>query len=267
MKVSAIQFNATDDKAANLAKIENLVDECVEFDAPDMIVLPEASAFLSSDVPLLHALAEPFDGPFAQAIARLAVRAGCVIHAGSMVERRGDRFFNTSLVFDRSGELIGRYSKIHRFDVVLPDGNEMRESDIVDRGNDVVVIDVDGHRVGMSICYDLRFSRLYHELALGGASIIVIPAAFTFQTGADHWEILIRARAIETQCFIVAPNQIGTFGNGRYMNFAHSMIVDPWGMVIGQASNREGWITAKLDMGYLESVRSRLPVHQHHILS
>jgi len=266
MKVSAIQFNVTDDKAANIATIENLVGACVERDAPDFVVLPEASAFLSADVAHLHALAEPIDGPYAQAMAGLAVRNNCVIHAGSIVERRGDRFYNTSQVFDRSGDLIGRYSKIHRFDVVLPDGTEMRESDIVDRGDEIVVIEVDGHKVGLSICYDLRFSQLFHQLALRGASIIVLPAAFTFQTGADHWEVLVRARAIETQCYVVAPNQIGTYGNGKYMNFAHSMIVDPWGMIIGQASNSEGWITATLDMGYLASVRSRLPVHQHHVL-
>lgn len=266
MKVGAIQINSLNDKRANIRTIESIVDDCVEFDAPDMIVLPEVAPFMSPDLNEVRAMAEPIDGPFAQAMARLAARSNCVLHAGSMIEAHGGRFYNTSLVFDRSGALIGTYRKMHRYDATLPDGTRFGESELVDRGDEVVVVPVDGHKVGLAICYDVRFSRLFDELARLGCSIIALPAAFTFQTGADHWEILVRARAIETQCYIVAPGQIGTYGGGKHMNFGHTMIVDPWGTVIGQVSNREGWVTSKLDLGYLNAVRSLMPVREHKVL-
>lgn len=266
MKISLIQFNASADKIENLRRLTDLVEAALQASQADLVVLPEMSACIAPDPNVVHANAEPFDGPYASALAALAARFHINVHCGSFVELRDGRYYNTSLVFNRSGDQIGRYSKIHRFDVTLPNGVELSESSIVERGEEIVVVDIDGIPVGLSICYDLRFAELFLKLVQNGAKIIIVPAAFTFQTGADHWEILLRARAIETQCFVAAAAQTGSFGDGKYMNFGHSMIVDPWGQIIAQCSNGEGHVSGSADLRYLAQVRANLPVQQHRVL-
>ncbi len=265
MKVSLVQFNGVDDDAANLERAAALVRAAVTADSPDLVILPEMSAFTSGDPAKTIAGAQPLDGAFATAMSALAAELKVNLHAGSIIEQRGGRRFNTSIVFGRNGEPIGQYSKIHRFDVSLPNGVEVRESSLVDAGNEVVVRKIDDVLVGFSICYDLRFAELYRKLVDAGASLIVVPSAFIQNTGMDHWEVLLRARAIETQCYVAAPNQIGQMKDGPLL-FGHSMIVDPWGLVIGQMSNNEGFVTARLDLDYLRAVRQRIPISQHRIL-
>jgi nitrilase len=267
MKISVIQMNASSNSEENIQKIIRLVEGAVRTDNPDLIMLPEMSLCISGQTQVLHGSGQDIDsGPMVQRLANLAKSHTVNFHIGSIVEKRGDRYFNTSLVFNRVGQLLGRYSKIHRFDVVLPDGTVIRESAIVDRGDSISVIDVEGVKLGLTICYDVRFPELFRKVADAGADIIAVPSAFAFQTGADHWEILLRARAIETQCYIVAPGQNGVFESGKYMNYGHSMIVDPWGLVVAQSSNREGHATAIFNADYMATVRQRIPVRQHRVL-
>jgi predicted amidohydrolase len=266
MRLGIIQFNGGTDKVANLASVDREVRKLAQ-EGCDFIVLPEMAMYLTGNPGDMQANAEcATSGNYAVTMSQLASELSINLHVGSFIEKHGDKLFNTSLVFDRSGGMIGRYSKIHRFDIDLPDGTSIRESDIVERGNAITVIDVEGVKVGLTICYDLRFPELFRALIDLGAEVIVVPAAFTFQTGADHWEVLLRARAIETECYIVAPAQVGSFGNGKYLNFGHSMIIDPWGMIVSQVSNGEGGAIAVIDRDYIRTVRGRIPLAKHRVL-
>ena len=170
------------------------------------------------------------------------------------------------MVFDRDGRELARYRKLHLFDITTPDGKEYRESATFARGARVVTFDALGTRFGLSICYDLRFAELYLELAKAGAKVILVPAAFTLQTGKDHWEVLLRARAIETQTYVLAPAQWGRYANGGRANYGHSLIADPWGHVIAKAQDKVGYIAARLDLEEVERVRARMPCAQHRVL-
>lgn len=267
MKVTLVQRNVTEDKEGNLRQAVDLVRAAVAADQPDLVILPEMSAFMSGNPAKKKSGAETLDGTFNTTFAALAAELSVNIDAGSVVEDRGGRYYNTSVVFGRDGRALGQYSKIHRFDVTLPNGSEVRESALVEAGSDVVVVDIDGIPTGFAICYDLRFGELFRKLAEAGAQLIVMPSAFLQATGMDHWEVLIRARAIETQCYIAAPNQIGAIDGGTHTMFGHSMIVDPWGQIIAQMSNRDGYVSATLDMDYLNTCRQRIPVHKHRVLA
>lgn len=268
MRVSVIQLNASDDKRSNLARVTELVETAVRADAADLVILPEMSSCISGSPDMLHHNAEPIEGgEWGRDLSALARRLSINLHSGSMIEKRGDAYYNTSVLYGRRGQILGRYSKIHRFDVILPDGTAIQESAVVERGDSVEVVEVEGVKLGFAICYDLRFPELFRKLADAGADLIAIPSAFTFQTGSDHWEVLLRARAIETQCYVAAPGQSGLFDKGKYMNFGHSMIVDPWGLVVAQASNREGHASAALDLAHMAAVRTRLPIRSHYVLS
>ena len=268
MRVAAVQINAHADGPANRAKMQIWVERLMERERPDLIVFPEYTSFISSDADILRANAEEGGrGPACDLIAELAARHRVNIHLGSLVEREGDRLYNASLVFDRTGKIVERYRKIHRFDVTLPDGTEILESAMVDAGEQIIVREIEGVRFGLSICYDLRFGELFRELERKGAQVLLIPAAFTQQTGIDHWEVLLRARAIENQCYVIAPGQIGSYDNGSRTSFGHSMIIDPWGLIIAQASNQEGAVAADIDLDYLAAVRAKLPVATHRVLN
>lgn len=266
MKISVIQLDNGGDKPANIRNIANLVDAAVQSDNPDLVILPEMSACRAPSVEAMRASGEPIDGPFHEFLSSLASRHRINLLSGSTVERSGEQFFNTSVLIGRKGEILCKYRKIHRFDVTLPDGTAYLESSMFEGGNEVVSTVLEGVTVGFTICYDLRFSVLFKKLAELGADLIVLPAAFHFQTGVDHWEVLLRARAIETQCYVAAANQIGAFDERGGMSFGHSMIIDPWGLVTAQVSNHQGHATARFDRGYLEDVRKRMPVRQHQVL-
>jgi predicted amidohydrolase len=267
MKVALIQMNSQGDKAANLAQAERLIGEAVTAERPDLVVLPEYFA-CNTDTPAgYHASAEEFPHGVAYGmLAGLARGHGIILHAGSMVERAGNRHYNTTVVFGRDGAELARYRKIHLFDVDVPGGGTFRESDTIDRGSDLVTYRADGWVVGCSICYDLRFPELFRALRARGAEIIALPAAFTAQTGKDHWELLSRARAVETQTWFLATAQVGSYAGGSKACWGHSMVVDPWGAITAQASDHPGFVTARLDKAYQQQVRGNIPVERHHVL-
>lgn len=270
MQVTLIQTTSDDDKSANLARAERLVRDAVAATRPDLVVLPELFAYLGGTASGAFEAAEDFpDGEAYQMLSGLARELGVNIHGGSIGERQGDRLRNTSLVFNRDGTEIGRYAKIHMFDVVTPDGLSYRESATFTRGDDIVLCDVDDVRLGCAICYDLRFGELFVALAKADAQLIAVPAAFTLATGKDHWEVLVRARAIETQCYVLAAGQTGTYvadGLTR-ANYGNSMIVDPWGCVVARAPDKLGWTTAEIDLDYLRQVRAAVPSNSNRVLA
>jgi nitrilase len=274
MRVSLLQMNSQNDPGKNLAQAEALASRAVAEDRPDLILLPEYWSFLG-DTPArkrehaetLPAPGQP-GGPAYELMRRIAREQRIFVHGGSICEKEGPQLYNTTVVFDRTGAEIARYRKIHLFDVVTPDGKAYRESSTVGRGSAIVTYQADGLTVGVTICYDIRFGELYRELARQGAQLIMIPAAFTLMTGKDHWEVLVRARAVETQTYVLACGQTGTYPgpDGPRACYGHSMVVDPWGHVIARASDGVGWVTARIDPAYLAQVRAAIPVHQHRVL-
>jgi deaminated glutathione amidase len=257
LRAAAVQLNAGGDRDANLAGADRLVRDAAARGAA-LVVLPEKWPLLGSGEQL-KAGAEPIDGP-AMSWARACARElGLELVAGSFTELGADgRRQNTSLHIGPDGEVRAIYRKIHMFDVTV-EGLEYRESEHEDAGEEIVVTRTDdGVELGMTICYDLRFPELYRILALRGARVLLVPAAFTLATTRDHWETLLRARAIENQAFVIAANQIGENEPGRFSG-GRSMIVDPWGVVLAQASDSVGVIVADLDLGRLAAIRSSLP--------
>jgi len=259
MRAAAVQLTATEDTARNLATADRLVREAAAQDA-QLVVLPEKWTVLGSEA-AMDANAEPLDGP-ALTWARDAARdLGIDLVAGSIVERRPghERHGNTSVHVGPDGELHAVYRKIHLFDVEVG-GRVYRESDTDEPGEEIVLSDLaGGGRLGMTICYDLRFPELSRILAVRGARVLVVPAAFTLPTTRAHWEPLVRARAIENQCFVVAANQVGRHP-GDYESGGRSLIVDPWGEVLAQAGEQgEGVIVADLDFARQDEVRATLP--------
>lgn len=266
MKISLVQMNSQSDKSANIAQAEKLVAEAVT-EKPDLVVLPEYWAMLGDQPAEFHASAETFpDGEAYRALQGMAKRHGVTIHGGSMVEKSGNSFFNTTVVFDPEGEEIARYRKIHLFDVDLPDGISHRESATIAPGRDLVTYECAGHKVGCAICYDLRFPELFRALRDQDVDVIVLPAAFTLMTGKDHWEVLSRARAIETQSHFVAVGQTGTHAGGKKACFGHSMLINPWGHVVAQVGDFVGVAAGVVNDDYTRQVRTNVPVHLHHVL-
>ena len=249
------------DPAANLKRADGLVRQAAARGA-DLVVLPEKWAAIGP-AEVLEASAEPVDGPLAQWARATASALGIDLVAGSFVERAEDgTLHNASLHVTPAGEVAAVYRKLHMFDVEV-DGRAYRESDTERAGEEVVSSATrDGLGLGLSICYDLRFPELYRILALRGADIVVVPSAFTLPTTRDHWITLLRARAIENQVFVVAANQVGDHGGGLRSG-GRSAIVDPWGVVLAQAGDRETVVSAELDLEGQRSVRRRLPVMSH----
>ena len=270
MKVSLVQMNSINDKAANIAAARALIEKAVAEEAPDWVLLPEQFDWAGGVRGDKHANAEVLPGGPAYAMAQdLARKHKIFIHAGSIMERiDGDeRIHNTSVVFNRQGEEIARYRKIHLFDVTTPDGASYRESATVKAGDAVVTYDCEGVTIGCSICYDLRFPDLFRALAEKGAQVIALPAAFTLQTGKDHWEVLLRARAIETQTYLCASAQTGSFtvGNEQRATYGHSLVADPWGHVVAKASDGIGLVSTRIDPAVVAKVRRMIPVAEHRV--
>lgn len=269
MRVLMLQLNSRHDKAANLRTIESMVDAAFERDTAELVVLPEYATFLGGTTEEQWAAGESFpDGEGYQALRALAMRHGTTLHVGSMIETDAERHYNTGVVFGPDGTELAKYRKIHLFDVETPSGHVFRESDVIDRGADIVNYPLGEHRVGCSICYDLRFSELYLQHMKDGCDILVAPAAFNLETGKDHWEVLCRARAIETQSWLIAPAQIGLHleAAGERPCYGNAMIVDPWGTVVARSPSRPGTVLAELDFDYQRTVRTNLPSNRHHVL-
>ena len=259
MRAAAVQLNSTEDKDRNLATADRLT-RAAAADGAELIVLPEKFNVLGTHEHYRQG-AEPIEGGRTTGWARETARElGVDLVAGSIPELRDGRekLSNTSVHIGPDGEIKGVYRKIHMFDVVVA-GQEYRESESEEAGGEIVLSETTGHvPLGMTVCYDLRFPELYRILAVRGARIITIPAAFTKITGQAHWEILIRARAIENQAFVVAADQIGR-SPGDHDSFGGSIIVDPWGEVLAKAPDEETFIAADLDLARQEEIREQLP--------
>jgi predicted amidohydrolase len=257
MRAAAVQLNSTADKDRNLERAEELVREAAAGGA-DLVALPEKWNLLG-DGEALTTGAEPLDGPSLTTAGRWARELGIHLVAGSIAERApgSERLFNTSVLFDPDGQEVATYRKIHLFDVEVG-GVVYRESEYEQPGEEIVLADAGGLELGLSVCYDLRFPELYRILTVRGARAIAVPSAFTLTTGRDHWEVLLRARAIENQVFVIAPNQIGE-APPSYSSYGRSAIVDPWGIVLARAPDSECVIAAELDTEAQERVRERLP--------
>jgi predicted amidohydrolase len=258
VRVSAIQLNAGADTERNIATADRLVRQAASLGA-ELVALPEKWTVLGKREHM-EAGAQTLDGPAITWARGTARELGIDLLAGSMFEKQpgADKGSNTSVHIGPDGELKSVYRKIHLFDVEV-DGAVYAESSTEDPGDEAVVTElVAGTKLGMSVCYDLRFPELYRILALQGAEVLAVPSAFTFPTTRDHWEVLVRARAIENQCFVIAPNQIGHHP-GNLRSGGRSMIVDPWGLVLACAPDTETAIVADLDFSILNDVRKRLP--------
>ncbi|MDQ3935065.1 MAG: carbon-nitrogen hydrolase family protein [Actinomycetota bacterium] len=259
MRAAAIQLNSDEDPRRNLAAADALVREAAA-DGADLVVLPEKFNLFGTSGAIERG-AEPIDGPTVTWARDTARELGIDLVAGSFAERREgrDKRSNTSLHIGPDGEIAAVYRKIHMFDVVI-DGVEYRETNAEERGDDIVLSRLaDGTALGMTVCYDLRFPELFRILAIRGARVITLPSAFTKPTGAAHWEVLIRARAIENQCFVVAADQTGLCPPGDRESYGGSMIVDPWGEVLARAGHEPGFVAADLDFARQDEVREQIP--------
>ena len=263
IRIAAIQMCSRQDRAENLERAQALLEEAARQGAR-LIALPENFSFLDREGDKLQALEDLDAGPSVRLLREFAAAHGVMVVGGSVPLRAADdaRVTNTCLVFNADGSLAARYDKMHLFDISLDAAHTFQESRFIEAGTQVVTFEGLGHTMGLSICYDLRFPELYRHLALGGAKVLFIPSAFTMHTGKDHWEVLIRARAIENQCYVVSPAQYGRH-NDRRESYGRTMIVDPWGQVLAQAQDREAVVTADIDLDYLDDIRRRLPCLEH----
>jgi predicted amidohydrolase len=263
LRVAAVQLTSTDDIAANLARAEYWVRYAAQRGA-QLITLPENYGFLGSQEGETLAHAQDIEtGPFVAPFRVLARELGVGILLGSMPEHGPDskHIYNTQVLIGRQGETLARYRKIHLFDVQMGE-TTLRESAQVVAGKDVVTGVFDGWCIGLSICYDLRFPELYRRLGEAGAEVMCIPAAFTLHTGKDHWDVLLRARAIENQVYVIAAAQWGRH-NAKRMSWGKSLVCDPWGEVVACAREGEGVAIGEIDAEYQARVRQGLPALQH----
>jgi predicted amidohydrolase len=261
--VALVQTNSGNQVAPNVAAVSAMVREAAGRGA-DLVMLPETVSLMETRSKLVFEQVRPEDEDEAlRAFRALAAELGVWLHTGSLPIRLSDvKIANRSFLIDPAGAVIATYDKIHMFDVDLPGGESYRESKNYRPGDRAVLADLPWGRLGLTICYDLRFPHLYRALAKAGADFLCVPAAFTRVTGQAHWHVLLRARAIETGCFVFAAAQTGTHQNGR-QTFGHSLIVDPWGEVIADAGEDVGVITARIDPARVREARGRVPSLEH----
>lgn len=264
MRVAVCQMNAGEDVAANVEVAVGLLRQAAEGGA-DLAALPEYFGFLGASARRAE-VAEPIPGPVSDRLAETARGAGMWVLGGGLLERDGSHVHDTAALFDRAGEMVARYRKIHLYDAELPGQRPIRESALFAAGDEVVTRDVDGLRLGMSICYDVRFPELYRGLMTSGAVILAVPSAFQAVTGAAPWETLLRARAIEEQSYVLAAAQWGPWGapEAGHRTFGNAMVVDPWGSIVVRAPDEgDGVWFADIDADEVRSVRTRLPALSH----
>lgn len=262
MKAAVVQLTSTDDLGHNLSRTAQWVERAAQAGA-ELVALPENFAYLREDESGPHPIAQDLSGEIAQFLRDQAKRHAIVLAGGTLAEAiTGDeRTYNTSLVIEADGSVRAVYRKIHLFDVTLAEA-QLRESLSTRPGDEIVVAATRAGILGLSICYDVRFPELYRELSARGAQILLIPAAFTVPTGRDHWELLVRARAVENQAFVLAAAQYGVH-NRRRASYGRSMIVDAWGTVLATVPDGEGVAVADLDFARLEEIRERMPALRH----
>lgn len=263
LKIGVVQLNSRDNLAENMAAVEQSLERAASFGV-DIVALPELWTYLGP----YEGYADVAQTLSGSAITMLREQARChhmIVHGGSFVEQhpeKPDRFYNTSVLINREGEIVAQYRKLHLFDVSLANGERHGESERIDAGNSIVTAELEGVIYGLSICYDLRFPELYRALMLRGAQILFVPAAFTLYTGRVHWEVLLRARAIENQCYVVAPAQVGSHPHGKEC-YGHAMIINPWGQVLAQAQDEPTVLVSEIDLAEIEHVRAQIPCLQH----
>jgi len=259
---AAVQMTSTGDRDKNLATALRLLGEAADLGAR-LACLPENFAFMGREEERI-AGAETLEGPTLSALRELARARRLQILAGSIAERvdAPGKTANTSVLLGEDGAVVAAYRKIHLFDVNIPDGARYAESETVQPGTEAVLAESALGRIGLTVCYDLRFPELYRQLSARGAEILTIPAAFTLYTGKDHWEVLVRARAIENLCYVIAPAQVGRHSANR-VTFGNAMVVDPWGVVLARCGDGEGLAVAPVRRDRLEQCRRELPALQH----
>jgi predicted amidohydrolase len=267
MWVAAIQLNSTPDIAANLPRARALITEAAGRGAR-LVALPEHFACYGPEE-VVAAAAQPQDGPLVTEFRELAGKLGIFLLLGSFPEQAAEdaRPYNTSLLLGPRGDILAGYRKMHLFDVELPGVPPHRESDFTQPGREVVTAALPETPwvAGLAVCYDLRFPELFRAMSSQGANLLFLPAAFTNRTGPDHWQVLLRARAIENQAYVIAPAQYGQHSPGR-RTYGRSMIIDPWGLILAQAPDCDGVIYARLDFRRLERLRRELPCLEHRCL-
>ncbi|MDD5484365.1 MAG: carbon-nitrogen hydrolase family protein [Kiritimatiellae bacterium] len=259
LKVAVVQNNAGNSIKCNLDRLGELI---ARIRVCDLIALPEVFALRGADRDY-RAHAQSLRGNLVQWLGGIAQSRRCWIMAGSIMEKAGDKIYNTLLLLNRRGKIAARYRKIHLFEAHLGNGRSVRESDVYSAGKRPVMADIEGWQCGLSICYDLRFPELFRHYAAAGAHLFFVPANFTRKTGRDHWETLLRARAIENQVFVVAPDQCGKNQATGLASYGNSMIVGPWGEIVCRAGEKETVLTAVLDPENLRQTRRRVPVLCH----
>ncbi len=274
MRVTVVQMNQGSDKAANLSQARRLIEAAVAADRPALLTLPETwtnlggggrDARRAAAEVLPPAGSGEAGGAAYEMLRGLARTHGLHVHGGSIIEDGGERLFNTTVVFDPVGAEVARYRKIHLFDITGPDGTGYRESALYGAGDELVTFVAGGITFGCTICYDMRFAEQYVALRQLGAEAILVPSNFTLQTGKDHWEVLLRARAIESQCWVLAAASHGQYeerGAARSV-YGHSLVADPWGHVVAKVSDGVGWATARIDPAVTARVRRDMPVMEH----
>jgi predicted amidohydrolase len=261
---AVIQLNCTSDEAANWESARSLIERAAGYGAR-LVATPENTNYLGPHEEKVRR-AEPLEGPTVTRFADLARRLGVWLLLGSYNEKSDEpsRCYNTSVLFSPEGTIVATYRKIHLFDVDVPGGVRFAESATCKPGEEIVVAGTELGKLGLSICYDLRFAELYRKMTDQGAQILTVPAAFTLVTGKDHWEPLMRARAIENQCYVLAPAQHGEHDDaGLKASYGHAMIVDPWGLVVARASDGPGIALAEIDLERAARIRRAIPVAQH----
>ena len=266
LSAAVVQLTSRENVAQNLSRCRELCADAAARGA-GLVCLPENFAYLGSEVgkfQVAEAIGDGPAGPILGVLQEIALRHRIWIVGGGMPERTAapDKVHNTCVVVDDGGRLVAAYRKIHLFDIDIPHGAQFRESDTVEPGRGPVVCETPWGRLGLSVCYDLRFPELYRSLGQQGARMIVVPAAFTLHTGKDHWQVLLRARAIENQVFVIAPAQFGRH-NKKRTTYGHSLIVDPWGTVLCEMGDREGVALAELDSDHQDKTRREMPCLAH----
>lgn len=262
-KLAVIQLNSSDSVDNNLAESRRWLEAAAKAGA-QLAVLPENFAWMGDEADSVGMAEEFGAGTIQDFLAEVSKSLGLWVVAGSLKLRvaGSNKVTNTQLIYDEKGDCVARYDKIHLFDAEVAKGEAYRESDTIVPGSGLVVCESPCGRLGASICYDLRFPVLYQALADRGAELVVAPAAFTYTTGKAHWEVLLRARAIENQMYIAAAAQTGTHANGR-ATWGHAMIIDPWGKVVGDAGEAPGFVLAEIDLTLLAELRRNMPVASH----
>lgn len=262
-QVSVIQWTSQNRPQENLAILRSLLED-LPSERPQLVVIPEAFAsFGAGEATQLERAEAAGDGLIQNSVAELAREFAVWIVAGTIPIDAGERYYAASILFNDQGQQVACYNKIHLFDALVEDGTKSyQESKFTRPGDDIVVVDTPFGRIGMAVCYDLRFPELFRALRDAGAELIALPSAFTYVTGKAHWQPLLQARAIETQCFMIAPNQCGQHPDGRE-TWGHSMIIDPWGTVCAEVRETRGIASVKLDISSIEALRKRMPVALH----